>query len=540
MAARPWSVPHMGGSMGLAGENAVYVTNLILSASVLASAHKSPSGLKWRITMRNKKRVVGMLALAAALLCGCQAAPETAAVTSKNDGTFEAALENTAKEETATEADGAVLAPEVEMQDYTNSFTSMDGNITYDVDLALPIPLSALPVLQVTPHTFTVEEAKRIAQSLFGDVEIYEYSTVKSKTEIEEEILALRQHISDRDALVEYYDGLEDIADVVTIEYENRIALLEEQYRVAPETVEVEPCSWEFHPQSYYNDSALGVELEEGYDNTQALKATVWVDDTPYVYWVSNRDAADYRIHNIYAYIDDLRVSEQEKVSTEKFTQEDIDEALAMVNRILEKMDIGTWAIDSYSVNEGMVGNETVYALNVSVCPVYSGVKAIHLPQLENLKSEDAYASNYYFEEINFQFSGGRMISFEYFGPLDVVSVLNDNVAILSGDEIMSTFESQMKLDDITGYQIQGIPEELADQVPQVTTVEARVDTAEFGLVRTRIKDNASDFYLLPAYSFSGTYSCCYSTGDEEQGGENMFATINAVDGSIINTQLGY
>ena len=469
------------------------------------------------------------------LASACQAAPERSIVTSKNDGAFEAALEGT-----ATQPPEAMDEQISEPESYKGTFTSTDGNITYEVDVELPAAEDALPVIQVTPHTITPEEAERVARALFGDADIYEYSTARSKAEIEKEILGLKQHISDRDALVEYYGGEEAIADAVTIEYEHRINLLEEQYEEAPETLALEPCRWTFHPQSYYDDAVLGLDIEAGYDDTQALKATVWVDDTPYMYWVSNRDASDYRIHNIYAYIDDLRVSEQEKVSTEKFTQQDIDDALETANRVMEEMGMGTWTIDSYAVSEAMVGNETAYVMTVTACPVYNGVKVTHLPQLENLKSEDAYASNYYFEEIHFQFSGGRMISFEYLAPLDVVSVANDNIETLSAQEIIDIFENQMKLDNITGYQMQGIPEELRDEVSQVTSVQAQVDTAEFGLVRTRVKNNAYDFYLLPAYSFRGTFSSYHSDGSEDMEQETIFATINAVDGSIINTQLGY
>ena len=255
---------------------------------------------------------------------------------------------------------------------------------------------------------------------------------------------------------------------------------------------------------------------------------------------MTNREAADYRIHNINAYIDDLRVPRSERLSAEKFTQDDIDSALETAERVLASLGRGTWEIDSYSVDESVVDSQKVYVMSVRACPVYNGVKTIRLPQLESLKSEDAYASNYYFEEISFRFSGGRMTSFEYLGPLDLVSVLNENVAVLSGDEIMNAFEAHSKLDDIKGYQIGGIPEELVDQVPQVVSVTAQVDSVSFGLVRTRIKNNEADFYLLPAYTFSGDYSCTYSNGMEEPGEGAILTTVNAVDGSIINTKLGY
>ena len=173
--------------------------------------------------------IVAMLCLAA-----CQPTPESAVVASKNDGAFEVALENKAEE---TES---VSTAEETAQHYTSSITSADGNVTYNVDVELPIPQTALPVLQVTPHSFTVDEAKQIATALFGDAEIYEYSNERSKSEIEAEILSLRQHISDRDALVEYYSGDEALADMVTEEYNNRIAILEAQYEGAAETVEPE------------------------------------------------------------------------------------------------------------------------------------------------------------------------------------------------------------------------------------------------------------------------------------------------------------
>ncbi len=72
---------------------------------------------------------------------------------------------------------------------------------------------------------------------------------------------------------------------------------------------------------------------------------------------------------------------------------------------------------------------------------------------------------------------------------------------------------------------------------------------AELGLVRTRVKDNATDFYLLPAYTFRASYTLYDQNGAlvfdskifEQTGlGAKELLVVNAVDGSVINTELGY
>ena len=480
------------------------------------------------------------------LLCGCQATPESTVVASKNDGTLEAALENTIDEgpneaaantETVADTTGTMEDTRAEAYTYTESFTSTDGNITYNVSIELPATDKDLPVLQVTPHTITSEETETIASAIFGDAEFYEYSTERSKSVIEEEILKLKQHISDRDALVAYYGGNEETADEVVADFESRIATLETLYETASETVEPTECNWQFHSESYYANPEWDLSYD---DYTQELKAMVWIDGTPYVYDVYNRNAGDYRIHSVFTYIDDALISLSEKYRADEITDSEITAFLDMTDSILEQMGMGDWEIEDYSLGEWEDNGRTVRTLTVQVSPVYNGIKMLNIPQLENLKSDDAYASNYYYEKISCVFSGGKLIDFEYDAPLDVVNVVNPAVSILSEDEIIASFKKQMTLDDITGYQIEGIPEELLDQVPQVTNVAATVDGVELGLARTRIKNNESDFYLLPAYLFRGSVNLTFSDGSTELVNDTIFAVVNAVDGTVINTELGY
>ena len=83
------------------------------------------------------------------------------------------------------------------------------------------------------------------------------------------------------------------------------------------------------------------------------------------------------------------------------------------------------------------------------------------------------------------------------------------------------------------------------------TTARKEVDVyqAELGLTRTRVKDNATDFYLLPAYTFRASYSLYDKNGQllldsNDLEPRTLYASellvVSALDGSVINTELGY
>ncbi|MCD8117298.1 MAG: DUF6034 family protein [Oscillospiraceae bacterium] len=484
------------------------------------------------------KKQISILLITALLLiaAGCQATPETSAVTSKNDGALEAAIEASAAPETETaESEDQEETP----VSYTDSFTNSDGTITYTIDLQdISLSSAAAPVIQVTPHTITAEEAEQTAELLFGDAELYEYSAERSKTELEEVILELKQFISDWDTLVEYYGGDEATAAMVQADYEERIARYEEQYASASDTVEKQPCQWTFYPKSHYVDAGWSLTDADGEDTSEQILATVETGDLAYIYSVTNRDADDYRIHSIYAYVNDLLVSTTEKYSAQKLTDEDVTDALEAAENILAQLPFGDYIVDSYIASEFTDPDTglTMNTISVTACPVYEGVQVTRQTQLASIKSDDAYASNYYYEDIQMQFSGGRLIYFEYYSPMDVVSVVNENVETLSFEEAVAALTAQLKLNILTEEDIGELP----------ASAEYTISEVELGLVRTRIKNNETDFYLLPAYTFRGTYTLYDADGsvimssEDFSGGAETILVVNAVDGSIIDTTLGY
>ena len=472
------------------------------------------------------------------LLCGCQATPETAVVASKNDGILEAALDETITpvSDTETPADTGTYI-------YTDSFTNTDGDITFHVELETPAVTVEMPVLRVRPKTITSECARQVAEVLFGDADIYEYSGQWSKAELEALILSLRQQLADEDALEEHYGALKDS---VVEQIKAVISKYEEEYAAAPETVEASPCGWEFHPRSWYYDQAWVNEddpEEASLDKSEWIVAASDRDGLPYIYSVCNREEDDFRMHSITCEINRELVDEELIYSTQVPSEAELAEAQTEAEAMLGAMDVGEWIIDSCEAREISTPYSTQYEMIVTACPVYNGVKVTHQQQLVSLRADDAYASNYYYEEMIFTFSGGYLVSWQCMSPLEIVDVVNENAAILSFDEAMERCKSQLQMSLLTGDPY------ASSDFYQVASKDVELYQAELGLARTRVQNSESDFYLLPAYTFRASYTLYDENGDlafdskvlEEVGLlARELLVINAVDGTVINTELGY
>ena len=470
---------------------------------------------------------------------GCQITPPENAVTSKNDGVFEAAVEASSASELEAFGEDREIAQETYA--ISDSFSSTDGSISYNLNVELREDSSTWPILQVTPHDFTSEEAEQLAAAIFGEAEMYEYSQTLSKLQLEERILELRRFVSDWEGLVAYYDGDETLAQAVIEKYQAEIEMYSRQYEQAPDTVEPVACDWRAHPLSYYEDMSQIVALAgdiESLDKTLYIKATTVIDGWPYVFSVANRDEQDFRLHTVSAYLN-LPGATVSHYSSKEPSQAELAEVRAEIERILGELadiGLGEWVIDtckiSAAINWADGGDDPVYHIYALACPKYNGVKVTHQQQLMSVKSEDAYASDYYYEQITFDYSDGKLISFEYQSPMDVVGLVNRNVEILTLEQVVDRLKKQLLLSTV------GAPDSQSHDLNAERT-EYVVDEVELGLVRTRIKNNEKDFYLVPAYTFHAYYEVYDTEGAAIDGSECVFV-INAVDGSIINTRLGY
>ena len=499
-----------------------------------------------------RKQIIPLLIAAILLVSsGCQKTPEKSIVTSKNDGTFEAALENTPATAPTTAPENTDAAAETqtpsEATTYTDNFENANGTIQYELTLAAPSVQTALPVIQVRPMEITSETAEQTARAIFGDAEIYEYSTEHTKAELETTILDLKQSISDWDALVTMCGGDEDAANEYKSLQEEQISRIEEAYATAPDTVDKALCDWQFHPGSYYSDSTDGAILDNG---QQMLKASVTVNGVPYTYTVMNRESSDFREHYIEASPSEEFTS-WDSLYADTGTPVNGDAVKAKAIEIANSMGIGQWQLGSYYEDKVSNNNsrDAASVTRIALVKVYDGLP---MTRHDGPYNEVAYGPQYSYEKMDMTFNGESLVDFYYQGALEKVDTVNGNIQTLPFTDILAAAKTQMQLlgttNPVTGEAIPATEDGSYEKIV--------VDGVQLGLSRIFIKDNTTEYYLVPTYTFYGTSTSYNADGSlvdfsvtDEASGQTItvsneraveLAVINAVDGSAVDTNLGY
>ncbi len=479
-----------------------------------------------------KKRILSALAALLVLCCGCQKTPDKAIVTSKNDGTFEAALENTPQSAPTAEATE---------QTYQDSFENANGAIRYELSLTAPELPTALPVVRVRPMEITPELAEKAARAVFGDAEIYEYTTQHTKSELEAAILQLKERVSDFDALVTSCGGDEDAARDYKTALEARISEMEAAYAAAPDTAERTACDWQFHPGSYYSDVTRGQIADIG---QQVLKASATVDGAPFVLEAVNLEKDDYRQHTL-TVGPDADLADIDALYAGTGALPDISAIQHKAVQIADDMDLGDWHVAS--CDSDLNAPSVTY---LTLTRTYEGLPVTNHDGPN--EAESAYGPAYTYEKLRMDFNGDKLLSLLYQGALEQTGVVNANVQTLPFADILDAAKTRMQLrgttDPLTGEQVSAPEDGGYDKIV--------VDRAELGLSRVLIRDDPTEYYLVPTYTFYGTAASYnadgtlidYSFFDEATGQTIAFpsetavelAVINAVDGSVIDPGLGY
>lgn len=479
-------------------------------------------------------------------LGGCQNNPNSSSVVSKNDGAFDTRLLQSA----TTPAFGKT---EREIH-WNEQFASTDGSVNFTLDVETVIPTIGMPVVEVKPHFLTAADAKHVAAVLMGEVDFFEQEPLLapnySKQEIQER-LNRWSRFANADALLDLFGDKIDPENTLRI-VKGFINDYTELYNSAPD-IQRQPCEWKFKKDAYYFDSPEDILSQDIANDNDAIKATAKVGDVEYTFEVSTRNMNDFKINNIFLHLYsgaspdsiDTRIYTAALCRTQKPTNENITNAQIKAQEMLDSMNLGQWKIDNCSVETTYWGDVPEYTISINAVPVVNGISAIHQPQLNNLKSTTAYASNYYLSEVNFQFSAnGEIVSFSMYSPVDVKEIINENVATLSVDELMERSKSHLMLSDYYQY---GISSDHLDAVRNEAGEELickiNICTMDYGLLRVKVPNTDESYYYVPGIMLSGTIDyvgkktgTIYEASGETIWNERLvpLVALNAVDGSVI------
>lgn len=468
------------------------------------------------------------------LLCACQASPSTEVVTSKNDGSFEANITETApgpNDPTATQP-----------INYEEIFSSSDESVNFIIEIDNTLSAAHMPIIEVVPHYLTEEDAKQVAYALFGDIDFYEadpiLAPVYSKENIQKKLARWSQYVS-QEAITELYgeylNGTVDIVKKFIQEYTN-------EYASAPSKDPHKLCDWKFKkmPVYYFSDAEVAsMNLENENDGVQA---TLWLGDIPYRYNAETRNKSDYKANYINAYIDDgispdfidSRIFQAQLCRTDAPTEDQLASIRAKAEKILADMQLGEWTIDEVYVVTATYGAAVEYRVCVNATPVLNGIPTLRQTQILNLTSDDVYASNYNMSEVNFLFSpNGDLLNFVLYSPIDISNIVNEKVAVLSINELIEIAKSHFVYSDFSQYDssMRFDPDDAS------IACDVAINNIVYGLSRIRVPNTDASYYYVPTVALYGDVSFSNKDTDEiyhfEEG--KRLVMLNAVDGSFIN-----
>lgn len=481
--------------------------------------------MKWR-------SILALTAVFPLIFCciACQYSPQKDVITSKNDGTFDANIAISSNER---------HEPDSVMEfEYTDEFLSTDGYVEFQINIDTSIPNTDMPIVEVSPHFVTEAECKKIAEIILGDATFYEKDQVLSRDEIQQ---CLQRWIpfTDRDAM---QDLLPPTAEG-TIDW--RIELLKRSIKAYSEAYESAPvenphkvCEWVFHPDSYYSPILTEETGKNTYEENRSIQAITYANKIPYYYYATIRDSEDFKLSSVYVYpveyaLGDKAMYIAELCRTEKPSNAQMEQIKTKADDMLRKMNIGEWKIDECYIE---TTERDEHIVHVNAVPKFLDVAVLRIPQLNNLKSKAAFASNYYLTDASFRFTpNGDLLYFEIQSPVDINQIVNENVSVYPMSELLESAKNILSLSDMYAYDFNSIVD-LCKEQQIALGCRVKINGLEYNLVRVKKPNTDAVYYYVPGIILYGSIEY-YDRETEELIcflEQKPLLAMNAVDGSIL------
>lgn len=443
------------------------------------------------------------------LLSACQATPSQEVVVNKNDGKLEEIISSEAIESEQAiiqnEPDDTISENKLEIgvlsERWSQSYSIQGLDCAIDADIILP-DKKEFPVYKIKQREFDDSTIQKVLEYYIKDATgMHEISPTKEELEMQL-IQAKRGWYTEVDGVVtwEPYDGQQE-----------EIARLEEQIKNTGEEI--------FLPVT--NDIVLP--KADTYEMQDGSRVHVWATSNsiaiqPLKYgivqpesWVKAGDA--YPGEPAGTTLDNVKISQQEaneivksfldEAGIENMGIAESEKARMLLDMTYETISEG-WYI-SLSRNDG--GSVPIYIDNQPSGILYQ-------------RSED-YVQRWYPEVIKIYVDETGIRTFEWRYPVEVMEVLNQNVLVLSFDEIKERILEYIKLG--FSYTIK--------QHKDLTDQKIEVNKIVLTNVMIPIKDELDYQMLAPAWIIYYTQEVGVST-------ISSFIAVNAIDGSSIDLKV--
>lgn len=515
--------------------------------------------------MRRKERRIVCISLAAAmLLTGCQKSPENSIVTNKD---FDHMVSQAENAETGT-SDVAEMA--VTYDKYQNTISDESLGVTLNVDAKVDIPQTdKMSIIRVRQKEISQEFLDKVRNALMPGLTLYDGSVLNTptKSSIEEEIRMWKRELESVEAQFAAGEYDQETLESYREEYQGGIDRLKEQYENAPDEITLKdyPSDGQLHtvaellaqnPDSDYyswqNDlnksgsifygvskgedgryHSLYAQNNENYGN--CIRYKMGRKDYPWISSVSVSSPLERGGYegNVWKASEEPQLSveaewnEMREVGEESasISQED---ARALADGLMEELGLteyGCYSGDLYhqycDVKDGVLEYNRVYIFQYlrNIDGVFVNNEGLG-KFVDEWKGDEYVKKEWAGESVVIYVNDSGIQSFQYLAPMEQTETVVDKASMKTFDEIKGIFEQMAVVTN-------------ASQAEKVT-----IDVDRVSLRYTRISeaDSFNTGLLVPVWDFEGTITTEFRGASARQ----IILTINAIDGSVIDKQLGY
>lgn len=481
-----------------------------------------------------------LLILFSGCLFGCQATPENPILVEKDS---ERLIEQAGKKD-----NGVSLSDMLALENnYQFNYMSQNGKLQIHADAFVVLPgAEAMPIFRIVATGFSQEFAKKAFCFLFPDPNNRPNNVtsgkVATKADLEKRLIELKKQLA---------DGTYNSDEYSEADWQRLIEVTEEMLKDAPETGENIPETVadgtmklvDNGKYSYYElacmDSAT-LDRQFSVVSYDVLPSSLDYDDalgtTSKMRFIKD---AEWQ----YEGQDELTITQG---SLSDHTTEKLSVGLEDAKMLCERFFSAVEMEDFYEISAITLIKKTddQYAVKLYYRQVVDGVPTFACTR-DYYGTQDLYARPWGYEFVSFIVSENGIDAIKWIEPVQVVETVTPDAQLLTLEQVTPIFEKMLITRLEPRLEIYTDP------------IELDCDVSSVALELVRIKEHnviGKEGLLVPAWVFYGhltqrtmytsgtvyTYDMIGNVGSSVLGPPAVIMAINAIDGSVIDLEMGY
>lgn len=470
--------------------------------------------------------------MTAVLVSGCNDNVQTREeiVTPKQEGEVEDAKDSGGQREETEEPDENTEGIEQQVQaPETYVWEGNSGTISVKVNAPVIVPRGeGFKTYRATARTYTQEDYDRISQIILKgaalwdrDYERMEKSHGFTREEIDERIARFETNKAD--------GGKYENAGK-NIDYDEVIEEWQALKEGAPEEAIVIDVP-----------AVVSYSASEDYSEENMLSGYATVDGENYAVWVDNNLRDDWRwitfeisAERSKGSFTPVAAGGENGVDMEQFPVKELkDEAEKVIGDMgfTEFTAAGDEFYRTYAWNEelDLLSEDNQDGYGIHFTRTLEGIPVTYTNS-EGASMEDSTLTSWPYEKLDIIYDTEGIVNFKWTNPYNIEKLSDETVFLIPFSDIQGIFEEMLfkKYSDFL---------EGAD-----VALSFEIDEVRLGYMRVMDKGNVMEGTMIPVWDFFGSETICYNDGETytNGGAYASWLTINAMDGTIIDRDLGY